>query len=140
VIVSGLALGIDTQAHIGALGARGRTLAVLGSGVLRVYPEHNLNLAEAILKQGALLSEIAPNAPPSPATLVARNRIISGLCDRLIVVETTVDGGAMYAARRAVEQGREVYTLDLGASGNRALIAEGARPLSLDLAEVSRWG
>ncbi len=138
-VVSGLALGIDTQAHIGAIGGGGRTLAVLGSGVLRIYPEHNLKLAETIMKYGALISEIAPNAPPSPANLVARNRIISGLCDRLIVVETSIDGGAMYAARRAFEQGREVYALDLDASGNRALIAEGARPLSVDLAGISEW-
>ncbi len=139
LIVSGLALGIDTQAHIGAIGARGQTLAVLGSGVLRVYPERNQNLAETIIRYGAVASEVAPTAPPSPPTLVARNRIISGLCVRLIVIETGIDGGAMHAARRAFEQGRAVYALDLDASGNRALIEQGAQPIGLSLNEISQF-
>ncbi len=133
-VISGLALGIDSAAHIGALAhPSGVTSAVLGSGVLNVYPSGNRPLAQAIVARGALLSEVHPSAQPKPSTLVARNRIISGLCQALIVVETTVDGGAMHAARRAAEQGRQVYTLDLPASGNRALLNSGAAVITPDL-------
>ncbi len=137
VIVSGLARGIDTSAHIGALqAANGRTLAVLGCGVLRVYPPENHGLAGLIQREGALISEVAPSASPSTPRLVARNRLISGLSDAVLIVETSADGGAMYAARRALEQGRPVYTLDLPASGNQALIAGGAQALRPDLRAV----
>lgn len=130
-VVSGLALGIDRAAHLGVLAVPGGiTLAVLGSGVLKVYPYANIPLARAIAQRGALLSEVSPDASPSPPGLVARNRIISGLSEALIVVETSFDGGAMHAARRAQEQGRTVYALDNGASGNRALLDGGALPLS----------
>ncbi len=133
-VISGLALGIDSGAHIGALAQPdGVTAAVLGSGVLNVYPPGNRALAQAIRGRGALLSEVHPDAQPKPSTLVARNRIISGLCEALIVVETEVDGGAMHAARRAVEQGRRVYTLDYASSGNRALIEAGAGVITPDL-------
>ena len=133
-VISGLALGIDSAAHIGALAhPSGVTSAVLGSGVLNVYPPGNRPLAQAIVGRGALLSEVHPSAQPKPSTLVARNRIISGLCEAVIVVETTVDGGAMHAARRAADQGRRVYTLDLPASGNRALLNSGATPITPDL-------
>lgn len=134
-VISGLALGIDSGAHLGALAAPdGVTTAVLGSGVLNVYPPGNRALAQAVTLRGALLSEVHPEAQPRPATLVARNRIISGLCAALIVVETAVDGGAMHAARRAGEQGRRVYTLASAASGNQALIAGGAGVITPDLA------
>ncbi len=133
-VISGLALGIDSAAHIGALAhPSGITSAVLGSGVLNVYPPGNRPLAQAIVGRGALLSEVHPSAQPKPSTLVARNRIISGLCQAVIVVETAVDGGAMHAARRATDQGRRVYTLDLPASGNRALLDSGAIPITPDL-------
>ena len=132
-VVSGLALGIDRAAHMGALAVGGATLAVLGSGVLQVYPYANVPLAKAIVQRGALLSEVSPEASPSPPSLVARNRIISGLSEGLIVVETSIDGGAMHAARRALEQGRRVYTLDNGASGNRALLDAGALAVGADL-------
>ena len=106
-VISGLALGIDSAAHIGTLAnPAGITSAVLGSGVLNVYPSGNRPLAQAIAARGALLSEVQPSAQPKPSTLVARNRIISGLCEAMIVVETAVDGGAMHAARRAADQGR----------------------------------
>ena len=132
-VVSGLALGIDRAAHLGALAVGGMTLAVLGSGVLNVYPYANIPLARAISQRGALLCEVSPDASPSPPSLVARNRIISGLSQGVIVVETNVDGGAMHAARRAREQGRTVYALDNGASGNRALLDEGAVAITADL-------
>ena len=133
-VISGMALGIDSAAHIGTLAQpEGITSAVLGSGVLNRYPPDNRALAQAILQRGALLSENHPKAQPKPSTLVARNRIISGLCESVIVIQTEADGGAMYAAKRAVEQGRIVYTLDDEASGNRALIEAGARVITPDL-------
>lgn len=133
-VVSGLARGVDTEAHLGAVSApAGRTLAVLGSGVQRVYPPENAALAQLIARSGALLSEAAPDAAPSVPRLVARNRIISGLSRAVIVVETAADGGAMHAARFARGQGRPVYALDSAASGNRALLEGGALPLEPDL-------
>lgn len=133
-VISGLALGIDAAAHLGALAQPGGvTSAVLGSGSLNIYPSNNQGLAQAIIQRGALLSEVHPLAKPKPSTLVARNRIISGLCVALIVVETGVDGGAMHAAQHALDQGRRVYTLESGASGNHALIEAGAGIITPDL-------
>ncbi|MDX1994763.1 MAG: DNA-protecting protein DprA [bacterium] len=123
-VVSGLAYGIDKTAHLSAL-AGGRTVAVLGSGVLNLYPPEHRNLAEAIQRQGALLCEVAPDAPVSTPGLVARNRIISGLSRGVFIVETEDDGGAMHAARFAKVQGRSLYAVDVAVSGNQALIASG---------------
>jgi DNA processing protein len=135
VVVSGLAIGIDAQAHTATLEYNGMTLAVLGNGVLNPYPPENLALAADILQRGALLCEVHPDAPVSAAGLVARNRIITGLCERVIVVETESDGGAMHAARFALNQGRQVYAADLPASGNRWLLANGAKSASSFLEE-----
>lgn len=130
-VVSGLALGVDTAAHLGALAAtRGRTVAVMGSGVLKVYPILNRALARQVIAHGLILSEVQPMVDVSSAQLVARNRIISGLSRTVIVVQTEADGGAMYAARSAFAQGRSVYAIDLPYSGNQQLIREGAIPLS----------
>ena len=136
VVVSGLADGIDTTAHIGALSdRRGITVAVLGSGVLNIYPPTNAALAQTILdRSGALLCEVAPDLPVSVAGLVARNRIITGLCAGVIVVETGMDGGAMHAARFARAQGKPLYTVISDALGNRDLLANGALPIAPDLA------
>ncbi len=131
-VVSGLALGIDSAAHWAASAYALRQFAVLGSGVLRLYPPQNRALAQAIQAQGALLCEVAPDAAVSAAGLVARNRIISGLADAVIVVESNADGGAMHAAMFAQRQGRPIYTFDLNSSGNRALLAQGARCLTLE--------
>jgi DNA processing protein len=132
-IVSGLARGIDTQAHMGALACSGGyTLAVLGGGVLNIYPPENESHAKAISMYGALVSEQMPYADSKATYLVARNRVITGLCEAVIVIETETDGGAMHAARRALEQGRRLYTLDLPASGNRALIEAGASVVSVN--------
>lgn len=129
-IISGLALGIDIAAHRGAMAAPGgTTMAVLGSGVLNIYPPEHARIAQEIRWRGTLLSEWHPGISAAAARLVPRNRIISGLSRRLIVVETSVDGGAMYAARAALAQGRPLYTYDLPASGNQALLAQGAQPL-----------
>ncbi len=131
-VVSGLALGIDTAAHAGALSADGVTVAVLGSGIVNIYPEANRPLARRIREKGALLSETHPSWSANAQRLVSRNRIISGLSRAVIVVESDADGGAMYTARFAGEQGRPVYTFDLPAGGNQQLIADGARVLRRD--------
>ena len=131
-VISGLALGIDTAAHTGALSAKGVTIAVLGSGILNVYPESNRRLAERIREDGALVSEVHPGWGANAQRLVARNRIISGLSQAVILVESQVDGGAMYTSRFAAEQGRPVYTFDLPAGGNQELIKRGAFVLKQD--------
>lgn len=131
-IVSGLALGIDSTAHLAASAYTMRQFGVLGGGVLRLYPPENRALAQAVQANGALVCEVAPDVPVSASGLVSRNRIISGLADAVIVVESETDGGAMYAAMFARRQARPVYTFDLKASGNRALLAEGALALTLE--------
>jgi DNA processing protein len=128
VVVSGMALGIDTRAHYGALGAEGGfSVAVLGGGILAPYPtaEKNHGLAEKLLARGVLVCECAPSAPVSSTRLVARNRLISGLSEALVMVESEADGGAMHAVRFAMAQGRAVYAPDLPRSGNRHVLANG---------------
>ena len=131
-VTSGLALGIDTAAHTGALSAKGVTIAVLGSGILNVYPESNRRLADRIREDGALVSEVHPLWGANAQRLVARNRIISGLSQAVILVESNIDGGAMYTAHFAAEQGRPIYTFDLPAGGNQELIKRGAFVLKRD--------
>jgi DNA processing protein len=136
-VVSGLAVGIDAAAHLGALAVPDAyPVAVLGSGVLNVYPPSNAQLAAALLHYGAMVSELHPFAGVGASGLVARNRITSGLSDAVIIVETAVDGGAMHAARFARAQGRTVYAVDNQAGGNRALIEGGAIPLRPDLRDL----
>lgn len=138
-VISGLAEGIDTAAHTGALSLQdGRTVAVLGSGVLNIYPPANRTLAGRIMQCGALLCECDPYATPNAPRLVSRNRIIAGLSRALIVVETSREGGAMYAVRAALQMGRPVYVVDLRASGNRDLIDTGAAAISPDLANLEQ--
>lgn len=142
-IVSGLAVGVDTAAHLGALAVPiGSTVAVLGGGVLNVYPPGNRSLAQAVGLRGLLVSETHPQADVSPSALVARNRIITGLTAVLIVVETSTEGGAMHAARRALEQGRPVLTIDPAyltgqTSGNQALIDAGAHAIGPDGSDLA---
>ncbi|KAB2861756.1 MAG: DNA-protecting protein DprA [Anaerolineae bacterium] len=124
-IVSGMAVGIDTQAHHGAL-KTGATVAVLGCGLHNLYPPENKSLASQIAQQGALFSEVAPEVSPSSSQLVARNRIISGLSQAIILVESEVDGGAMHTVRFARDHGRPVFGVDFAASGNQYLKTEGA--------------
>lgn len=125
-IVSGLALGIDTTAHRSALEARGRTIAVLGSGIKIIHPRQNQNLAEQIRHSGAIFSELKPNAPPKAGTLMSRDRIISGLTLAVIVVEASDRSGSMNTAKQARKQGRRLFTVDNEFTGNQQLIAEGA--------------
>ena len=129
-IVSGLARGIDAAAHRGALQAGGRTLAVLASGVQNIYPPEHSELADEISQQGALLSEMSMNQRPLPGLFPQRNRIISGLCLGVVVIEATRNSGALYTARHAMEQGREVFALpgsvdSLASVGCHDLIRDG---------------
>jgi len=131
-VVSGLARGIDRECHAAALDAGGKTVAVLGSGVLRVYPKENEQLAEAVAANGAVVSEFPLRAKPVRFHFPRRNRVISGLSLATVVVEAGRRSGALITATWAAEQGREVFALpgpvDTGFSaGCHQLLREGAR-------------
>lgn len=130
-IISGMARGIDTQAHRGAVSASRRSLAVLGCGVNRMYPPENAALAKQVLANGAVISEVHPDMHVSANGLILRNRLITGLSQATIVMEAGTDSGAVDAARRAHRQGRPVFASD-NSAGNRALLAEFAYPLPAD--------
>ncbi len=110
-IVSGLARGIDAAAHRGALAAGGRTIAVLASGVLNIYPPEHTELAQQVSEQGAVLSESPPRAEPLSGMFPQRNRIISGLSLGVLVVEAAERSGALITARHAMEQDRDVFAV-----------------------------
>jgi DNA processing protein len=131
-VVSGLARGIDAAAHRGALAAGGRTIAVLASGLLEVYPPEHARLAEEVADSGYLLSEAPPRMIPLSGAFPQRNRIISGLCVGTIVVEAPDRSGALITARHSYEQGREVFAVpgpvdSRMSRGCHALIKDGAK-------------
>ena len=141
-IVSGLARGIDTAAHLAALKAEGRTVAVLGGALDKLYPPENRELAERIAVHGAVISEFPLGREPDRTTFPYRNRIVSGLSKGVLVVEAGLDSGAMNTAEQALEQGRSVLAVpgrvDLpGAKGPHRLIQNGAR-LVEDLPDILR--
>ena len=133
-IVSGLARGIDTVAHLGCLEAQGRTWAVLGSGLDCLYPPENKKLTEQIVRQGAVISEFPMGTRPLPYHFPQRNRLISGLAQGTLVIEAAQRSGALSTCRYALEQGREVFALpgnvnQANAQGTNRLIQQGAKPV-----------
>jgi DNA processing protein len=131
-VVSGLARGIDTAAHQGALAAKGRTVAVLGAGLQHLYPAENRALAEKIAENGAVVSEFPMATSPDRQTFPMRNRIISGWGFGLLVVEAGMNSGALISASQAAEQGRTLYAvpgqIDRPTShGTNRLIQQGAK-------------
>ncbi len=131
-VVSGLALGIDGAAHEGALEGGGYTLAVVGTGLDRVYPRCHLALAHRIAEHGALVSEYPLGTPPVSANFPKRNRIIAGLSQGTLVVEAALSSGSLITAQQAIEQGREVFAIPGSihapqSKGCHALIRQGAK-------------
>ena len=135
-IVSGLALGIDAAAHRGALAGRApdqlATIAIVGTGLDRVYPRQHHELAHAIAQRGVILSEFPLGTPPLAANFPMRNRIISGLCRGTLVIEAALQSGSLITARLAAEQGREVFAIPgsihaTQSRGCHALIRQGAK-------------
>ncbi|MFN7088645.1 MAG: DNA-processing protein DprA [Candidatus Paceibacteria bacterium] len=132
-IVSGLALGIDTAAHQGALAAGGRTIAVLACGLddKTIFPQQNLKLAHQIIENGALVSEYSPGTPATKEKFPLRNRIISGISRGVLIVEAPLRSGALITAHHALEQNREVFAIPGNISskmsfGTNLLIKQGA--------------
>jgi DNA processing protein len=132
VVVSGLARGVDGAAHRAAVGAGGATVAVLGSGVDVIYPREHADLAASVCKDGVLVSELGPGAPPLPEHFPLRNRLISGISLGVVVVEASEKSGSLITARCALEQGRDVMAVPGSVLGGRnrgshALLKDGAK-------------
>lgn len=140
-VISGLARGIDTAAHQGALAAKGRTIAVIGSGLLNLYPPENAALADKIRGgQGAIVSEFSMEVQPDRQTFPMRNRIISGWSHGILVVEAGLNSGALITATQALEQGRSIYAVPgqinaPSAQGSNRLIQQGAK-LVMDASDI----
>lgn len=140
-VYSGLARGIDTNAHLGALAAKGRTVAVMGGGLSEIYPPENFDLAQRIADgHGALISEFSMAVEPDRQTFPMRNRIISGACHGVLVVEAGERSGALHSATFAADQGRTVFAIPgqidkPNAIGSNRLIQQGAK-LVLDGGDI----
>jgi DNA processing protein len=134
-IVSGMARGIDTCAHKGAIEGNGKTIAVLGCGVNICYPKENVKMMQDIIHQGCVMSEFPINATPRAGNFPLRNRIISGLSDGVLVVEAAKKSGSLITADQALEQGRDVFSVpgrinDALSKGTNHLIKIGAKPVT----------
>jgi len=145
VVVSGLARGVDGEAHRGALAAAGSTVAVLGCGIDRDYPARHATLAAEIAASGLVVSEYAPGVEPAPWRFPARNRIIAGLCAATIVVEARERSGALITADFALEEGREVFAVpgEIGSTlsaGTNGLLKLGASPLTAVADVLASYG
>ena len=139
-VISGLARGVDTSAHQGALGGQGRTIAVFGCGLDRIYPPENKKLVEEIIKNGAVITEFPFGTPPFKQNFPKRNRIISGLSLGVVVIEAGRYSGSLITARLATEQGREVFSVPgridaVTSQGTNVLIKQGAKPV-LELEDI----
>lgn len=135
VVCSGMALGVDSASHKAALAAGQSTIAVLGSGLAKLYPRRNAALAAEIAQNGCVISEFPPSTPPQAGNFPQRNRIISGLSHATIVIEAAKRSGSLITARYALEQNREVYAVpgsinNANSSGCNDLIKNGARLLN----------
>lgn len=135
-IVSGLAKGIDSFAHIGAIYAKGKTVAILGNGIDTIYPRQNIKIAEKIIEYGgAIISEYPAGVKPDKLNFPARNRIISGLSLGAIIVEAKEKSGSLITADFALEQGRDVFAVpgfitEPNSKGTNKLIKQGAIPIT----------
>ena len=145
-IVSGLALGIDAAAHRGGLAGAGSSVAVVGTGLDRIYPARNKALAHRLAEAGLIVSEFALGTPPLPGHFPRRNRLISGLSRGVLVVEATPNSGSLITARVATEQGREVFAIPGSihsplARGCHALIKQGAKLVesAADILDELAW-
>lgn len=145
-IVSGLALGIDAAAHRGGLAGAGSSVAIIGTGLNRIYPARNKTLAHQLAETGLIVSEFALGTPPLPGHFPRRNRLISGLSRGVLVVEAAPDSGSLITARVATEQGREVFAIPGSihsplARGCHALIKQGAKLVesAADILDELAW-
>jgi DNA processing protein len=145
-IVSGLALGIDAAAHRGGLAGAGSSVAVIGTGLDRIYPARNKALAHQLAENGLIVSEFALGTPPLPGHFPRRNRLISGLSRGVLVVEAAPDSGSLITARVATEQGRDVFAIPGSihsplARGCHALIKQGAKLVesAADILDELAW-
>lgn len=139
-IVSGMARGVDTLAHLGAIQAKGRTLAILGSGIDVIYPKSNSQLYYDISSNGAVISEFPPGTEPLPYNFPQRNRIISGMSLGVVVIEAGEKSGSLITAQHAMEQGKDIFALpgninSVYSKGTNLLIRDGAKIL-IDLDDI----
>ena len=146
LVASGLARGVDSAAHRGALDGGGLTVAVLGSGLDRVYPPEHEQLAETIAETGVVISELGPGGPPLPENFPLRNRIISGISLAVVVVEASEKSGSLITARCAMEQGRDVMAVPGSVlsgrnRGSHSLLKDGAKVVETadDILEELGW-
>lgn len=143
VIISGMALGVDGMCHRAAIDAGGQTVAVLGCGINRVYPQEHDSLMNEIIARGAVITEFKPSTPPAGFNFPLRNRIMSGLSQGTFIIEADKKSGAMITARTAIFQGRDIFALpgkvgEMNSSGTNSLIQQGAKMVTtaLDILDV----